>query len=757
MKFCLLLLAFASVSISFSQSTKSYLDSLKFELSKTEDEEQKLQLLSQIGEHLLSTKPEDALPYSEKLMSLSKQKENHRWITTAYFLQGRVLSRLGKIEEANEVYSSSIDFELNANPIDHKLLAWAEVNYGNFLKNTSRYQLAAKHFKNGYASAVIAEDASQQVDCLVNTGAMFMYLGHNDSALNYFKPAKMLAYETKDSGSLQTISNNMANLYEGLGEYDKALKELEIAEFLAEDDVDLGYVYGTKGNIYYYKGNMDSAAINLSISIDYFKSANRIIEQGQLLLALGEILVFNEDYDRAKSELKKAESIFKNAGNDSFLAAVYVNIGGLFKESGNLDSSYYYYKKSEELSKKTENWNFLGVSYQNLAVIEEEKGNYAASAELLEKSLLLYQQINDKRLIGEGQVALANAYIQLGDFTKAKNHINEGVKFAEEVGSMKLQMKAYNNYIQTFSTLNGTPEVFDYHEKYIELLDSLKSEKNSTAAEGLSIRYELKEKEDSIKIQTLEIKNQQVENENISLVNEQRGRLLLIALIGAIVLLSLLSLLYINRKKLKEKNKENELLLGEIHHRVKNNLQVISSILSLHEKSLSDEAAKKAMLEGKERVKSMGLIHKLLYQNENYSGIEMKQYIPTLVEGLLESFGYSKDEFEFKSDLDQIKLDVDSAIPIGLIINELVINALKYAYNKSNKGQLEISLKEKEDELLLMVKDNGSGKVNEVQNSDSFGFKLVNSLIRQINGVTELSDQGGLKYTIHIKDFKLIK
>ena len=99
-----------------------------------------------------------------------------------------------------------------------------------------------------------------------------------------------------------------------------------------------------------------------------------------------------------------------------------------------------------------------------------------------------------------------------------------------------------------------------------------------------------------------------------------------------------------SRRKVKLKNTENELLLGEIHHRVKNNLQVISSLLSLQEKNIKDETAKRAILEGKERVKSMGLIHKMLYQNDNYSGIEMTAYIETLVSSLMLSFGLKSSD-----------------------------------------------------------------------------------------------------------------
>jgi len=131
---------------------------------------------------------------------------------------------------------------------------------------------------------------------------------------------------------------------------------------------------------------------------------------------------------------------------------------------------------------------------------------------------------------------------------------------------------------------------------------------------------------------------------------------------------------------IQNKNKENELLLGEIHHRVKNNLQVISSLLSLQERNITDETAKAAIMDGKERVQSMGLIHKMLYQQNNFSEINMSEYIEKLISGLLESFGKRSEDFELNYDIKDVNLDVDTAIPLGLIINELVVNALKHAY-----------------------------------------------------------------------------
>ena len=210
----------------------------------------------------------------------------------------------------------------------------------------------------------------------------------------------------------------------------------------------------------------------------------------------------------------------------------------------------------------------------------------------------------------------------------------------------------------------------------------------------------------------------------------------------------------LRREKLlvEKKNSENELLLAEIHHRVKNNLQLVSSLLNLQEKSIEDGAAKQAILLGKERIRSMELVHKMLYHANSYSGIEMKDYVNKLSEGLMQSFGVNRNEMELDLNFEQIVLNVDTAIPVGLILNELIINVLKHAKIDSQKLVLRIKLFKKEkDGLVLHVSDNGEGKLSEVQSSNSFGLRIIKSLVRQLNGDLVLNDEKGLYYTINLK------
>ncbi|MBD3181550.1 hypothetical protein GF312_04605, partial [Candidatus Poribacteria bacterium] len=205
--------------------------------------------------------------------------------------------------------------------------------------------------------------------------------------------------------------------------------------------------------------------------------------------------------------------------------------------------------------------------------------------------------------------------------------------------------------------------------------------------------------------------------------------------------------------------KEKEVLLKEIHHRVKNNLQIISSLLSLQSGYIDDDQALSMFNESKNRVKSMALIHEKLYQSETLASIDFAGYIQDLAEYLLRMYGAASQGIRLSVDVRDVSLDIDTAIPCGLIINELVSNSLKYAFPKDRKNDTEniikIELYEYDNnQLTLSIGDNGIGFPEDVdfQDTDSLGLQLVNTLTEQLDGSIELDGISGTKFSIDFPD-----
>lgn len=201
---------------------------------------------------------------------------------------------------------------------------------------------------------------------------------------------------------------------------------------------------------------------------------------------------------------------------------------------------------------------------------------------------------------------------------------------------------------------------------------------------------------------------------------------------------------------------EKEILLKEVHHRVKNNMQIISSLLNLQSGYLKDKHASDALMECQGRIMSMALIHEDLYRSENLTEIKFRQYADFLVKNMFHTYHISSQRFKVNIEADDIFLNIDTAIPCGLIINELVTNSLKHAFPADEPGELTIKIEQDEDEYYLTIADNGIGLPPEVDinNTATLGLLLVNSLVGQLEGELDVNRDQGTIFTISFKKMK---
>ena len=245
---------------------------------------------------------------------------------------------------------------------------------------------------------------------------------------------------------------------------------------------------------------------------------------------------------------------------------------------------------------------------------------------------------------------------------------------------------------------------------------------------------------------------------------DQKNSALMFGGIGLIIVTVLSCILYfLVRKYLRQKFilakavSDKDLLLREIHHRVKNNLQMVSSLLSLQSRSIDDETALKAINDGKSRVRSMAIIHQDLYQQDNLTGVNVQSYLEKLCSELFATYNINDEEIQLKLDIENIDADVDTLVPLGLIINELVTNSLKYAFQGRENGVVSISLKEQSNLLHLIVSDNGIGYNESDILATSFGNKLVTSLAKQLKATIVTKNENGSSTTLEISNYKVSK
>ena len=349
------------------------------------------------------------------------------------------------------------------------------------------------------------------------------------------------------------------------------------------------------------------------------------------------------------------------------------------------------------------------------------------------------------------------AYGILGDISYNQEKYEDAIRYYK---------KSYQNYeiLQSKRAFNMLGFVADAYEKKGDYKNALLYLKKYDIE---SVKFEKEINDRSLRENELETQTLNQEKK-LSQKQQQQTIFTIILIIVILLLIALYRIYSIKQKNNKKlaflnddletknqlldiKNAENELLLREIHHRVKNNLEVVSSLLALQSAQISDPNTKDAMAESQNRVNSIGIVHQKLYQGTNLGAVEMKDYFLNLSESILDSFG-AEQRIDLKLAMENLDLDIDTAVPLGLIVNELLTNTIKYAFPKGEKGTITIKLHKQDNNILrLEVADNGVGKSGITQGT-GFGGQLVSLLTQQLNGTMTEENQNG---TTLIFDFKM--
>ena len=201
-----------------------------------------------------------------------------------------------------------------------------------------------------------------------------------------------------------------------------------------------------------------------------------------------------------------------------------------------------------------------------------------------------------------------------------------------------------------------------------------------------------------------------------------------------------------NEKRIRDSLKEKEVLLREIHHRVKNNLQIVSSLLSMQQQRTDDFSASQILLESKQRLFTMAMIHEELYNNQDLSGIDLAKYLPRLIGKLFTGMGRNR-RIRHEEQIESVRLPLDIAIPCGLIVNELITNTLKHAFEGESLGLVQTTVKMENDIIVLKIKDDGCGFPDgfKPQESDTLGMQLISALANQLEAELHwYNDNGGI-------------
>jgi len=527
-------------------------------------------------------------------------------------------------------------------------------------------------------------------------------IAENDSALIYADKAITLSEKNKYQLG-KAMALEAKGLYEEIvtGNYDLASEYyFEGIELCEKNKLDYATsIYHSVGVMFHTSDNFEKAKEYYIIAYQRAKTENNILIQKKCLVNLGAIHSSLKDYNKAENML--VESLTLDIRRD-YDYSTYANLGNLFF-------------RKKEFSK--------ALPYLELATKPHSDNSDSEEN--------LYFLINVKAALKDSV-----------GMTIILNRANTFIEKSISQRSNSLMLMAISNYYRAF----GEFEIaLKYRDKYLTIYEEIKEGQRDQTV------YELETKYQTEKVQR-------------DLEKEKAAQKLLYYVLGfiAVLLLFISFSFYKNRKKniqISQALHDKEILLKEIHHRVKNNLQVVSSLLSLQQRQSKDSTTQQALQEGRDRVKAMSLIHQNLYQDNNLVGVPVKPYIDTLAKNLIYNYKVEDKNISLQTDIDDLKLDVDTIIPFGLIINELISNALKYAFVNKDEGEITITLKLKDEVLILTVADNGKGLPDDfsIEKVSSLGYRLIKSFSQKLKAELQIRKQTiGTKISLKITSFKTV-
>lgn len=599
-------------------------------------------------------------------------------------------------------------------------------------------------------------------------------LTSNAGQFRYSKDSRVLIDKAISISKANIDPKLLANAYYSLGNYFYFNSQLDSAEVYL--DKSISYVNDqtmpflrasnlmTKSGVYRKRGNIPLAIatmLNSKRALDKIDTLQLNAEQ--IYKFKGESLVLNnslanyynqmEEFDTALDYYERA---YKSALSlDSFVNAgvIITNKGVLFLNQGQYENALQLYQIGKELKEKgNAPKRFIISSILNIGNAQSKLKNYDEALANLNEAHHYYEENGITENLTIAKNYRGSLYFETGNYELAIEDCNNAKKLALEAGNLELTSEACDCLSKAYQAIGAYEKALENYQLLTKTNDSIFNENNIKKQTQQEMQYEFNKTQE---LNALELESKEKQSKLYSYL----------AGLGLLLALILGFFFYKNRKKniqlakqqtlLEATIDEKNVLLKETHHRVKNSFQIVSSLLYLQSESTEDKEAKIAIKEAENRVRSMVLIHQKLYNKDELVGINTKDYFKDLVQDIFDSHQFQSEPISYLLEVEPLVLDIETITPLGLILNELIINTLKHAFPKANSEHtIAINFAKKNKELQLKVVDNGKGFEGEV-NSNSFGIVLMKGLSKKLNAILEYDSKlnVGTTATLTIRKF----
>lgn len=609
------------------------------------------------------------------------------------------------------------EYALQAKTLAEKLnyqrgIAYSYLNLAMYTANVGDHKAALGLYNQALVIASKYHLKDLQKRALAGCGSNILDLrGDYKTARMYYNMALKDTATDRDFKLMSDVLDRIANVYREQGYVDSAsfchIRALELAEKLKDSTmiarimINLGMEEAALGN---ETKEMEYFSESLAIAT---KIKNKMVA-AYALLDIGCVWLDRKDYKKATEYLLKSLALAKELNYKSMQASLYIHLGYVFYAEKNYDKAFDYYSYGYEIAKNNKELLDIIRILNGMGDVMKQKKEYTKAISYFEKAM----------------------------------QENKDEQYREELS------KTYLSLSQIYAGQKDFKNAFQYHilQKHMDsVIFNMDREK---ARDEIIAKYNIEKKTKEILVLK---KDNEIKNLQLS-----KNRVVLIAAITIFILMLVIIFIFYNKFKLKRKaNEEKDVLLREIHHRVKNNMQIILSILSLQARKTNDQQTIDFIKESKSRIQSMALIHEKLYQSENLASICFKEYASQLMDFIFSIYKTDRSQIDYMITSPDIHIDMNTAVPLGLIINEVVCNSLKHGFNQADLGLINIQLATvSSNEYKLIISDTGKGLPENfgIQNTNTLGLKLIQTLTKQIGGELEMGGGKGVLFNIQFKE-----
>lgn len=471
---------------------------------------------------------------------------------------------------------------------------------------------------------------------------------------------------------------------------------------------------------------------------------------------------------------KEFNSEYKSKQTDtSFVASFYNDMGVYFNRLKLSDSALPYFAKADELitkklayDKETTTKFFKSLIEGNMALAYANKGEYVKAIPFLKNDIYYSMKVRDIESAFNSYVLISKCFTVLNELKTAQRYMDTAVSISNILNQPRVKLKLLYAQAELLDKEgNSTQSVYKFKE-YLSLKDSISNNEKEMQLINQQVAMDMQNKE----VELTE-KNKQLQNARIQEAKQKAFRAYLMAGLVVLVLL-IVFLFYTNNSskkrewELSQKNeqiqiqnrqietslKEKELLLKEIHHRVKNNLQIISSVINLQADKTNDAEMLDMLGELRLRISSIALTHQMLYQKGSVNTVSMYEYLKNLITQITQSYESNLVKLNVELEQKEQYINIDTAIPLGLLVNEIITNSFKHAFKNKQEGVINFKAVTSGNLATIVISDNGNGLPANykdlMEKANTLGFELISILTQQINAKLEIENNNGATFKI---------